>query len=260
VLGQEKYGPKVDLWSIGAIMYELLVGSPPFNAPNHIQLLRMINESTDICIPRHISEEARDLLLRLLQKDPNRRCEFEEFFNHPFLHPECPATHPQSAPLASHDDASGSIFDDHTKASEETSELLVFKNAVYLIIHSDKITGNVQQKLLILQHAVLNLLKIKDPELRRDAVEILRDVRQIMMHGLGGLDDAPFLDLREHLVNMYALSIVKEAVSFERRQSPSKAIECYQRATILLDKGHVHDLVQSRCHKLLMQRSAESRK
>ena len=87
VLGQEKYGPKIDLWSIGAIMHELLLGSPPFNASNHIQLLRMINESTEIHIPKHLSEHARDLLLKLLQKDPNKRCEFEEFFNHPFLNP-----------------------------------------------------------------------------------------------------------------------------------------------------------------------------
>lgn len=256
VLGQERYGPKVDLWSIGAIMYELLVGLPPFNASNHIQLLKMINDSTEVNIPGHISGPARDLLLNLLQKDPNKRCEFEELFNHPFLNPGGPLLRNT---LASGKGSSSQLTDFSIKVPEETSELPIFKNAVYLIIHSDKITEDVQQKLLILQRATLNLLKIKDPALKIVALDILKDVRQIMMHNLSRLDDTSFVELSDHLISVYAEGITREAIAFERVEAIPKAIECYERVMILLGKGNIHDLVKSRCFTLT-QKSAESQK
>lgn len=36
------YGPQVDTWSLGVIMFILLVGYPPFTADNQNQLFRMI--------------------------------------------------------------------------------------------------------------------------------------------------------------------------------------------------------------------------
>src|SRR6202011_4742576 len=104
------------------------------------------------------------------------------------------------------------------------SELCTFKNAVYLIIHSDKITQNVHQRLLILREAVVNLLQIKDPELKKISIEILRDVRQILVHDLDKLDDAPFLGVYDHLINAYVMNIVREGMAFERKGVCSKAI------------------------------------
>lgn len=40
-----KYDSKADLWSVGAILYELVVGKPPFTGANHVQLLRAIERS-----------------------------------------------------------------------------------------------------------------------------------------------------------------------------------------------------------------------
>lgn len=45
-----KYDSKADLWSVGSILYELLVGRPPFTGANHVQLLRAI-ERSDARIP-----------------------------------------------------------------------------------------------------------------------------------------------------------------------------------------------------------------
>lgn len=42
ILKSEKYDAKADLWSIGAIIYEMVTGRPPFRAQNHIELLRKI--------------------------------------------------------------------------------------------------------------------------------------------------------------------------------------------------------------------------
>lgn len=42
ILRYEKYDAKADLWSVGAVSYEMCVGRPPFRAQNHIELLRRI--------------------------------------------------------------------------------------------------------------------------------------------------------------------------------------------------------------------------
>jgi serine/threonine-protein kinase ULK/ATG1 len=66
----------------------LLVGKPPFNGANHMQLLRNI-ERNEARLPDHIaarlSGPCKSLLGRLLQRNPVERLTFEEFFQHPFL-------------------------------------------------------------------------------------------------------------------------------------------------------------------------------
>ena len=42
ILRYEKYDAKADLWSVGAVLYEMAVGKAPFRALNHIELLKKI--------------------------------------------------------------------------------------------------------------------------------------------------------------------------------------------------------------------------
>ncbi|CAG8458819.1 18097_t:CDS:10 [Acaulospora morrowiae] len=105
ILRYEKYDAKADLWSVGAVLYEMSVGKPPFRAQNHFELLGKIEKRRDrIKFPDElvsdsdsiqsdsdknpnnkgaISEELKDLIRHLLKRDPVERMSFEEFFMHP---------------------------------------------------------------------------------------------------------------------------------------------------------------------------------
>ena len=88
ILGYQKYDAKADLWSVGTILYELLVGRPPFTGVNPMQLLRNI-ERSDAKIPSKVanglSRECVSILRGLLRRNPVERMSFDEFFDHPFL-------------------------------------------------------------------------------------------------------------------------------------------------------------------------------
>ncbi|KAI3429516.1 hypothetical protein D9Q98_005605 [Chlorella vulgaris] len=88
ILHFHKYDAKADLWSIGAILYELVVGRPPFTGANQFQLLRNI-ERSDARVPEAIaatlSPACRHLIHCLLRRNPVERLSFEEFFRHPFV-------------------------------------------------------------------------------------------------------------------------------------------------------------------------------
>ncbi|XP_072038604.1 serine/threonine-protein kinase ULK3-like [Amphiura filiformis] len=87
IICKSKYDAKVDLWSVGVIMYECLFGQAPFASRSYAELAEKIKSSKPIAIPSNIpiSDKCRDLLVRLLQRDPAERIEFSDFFQHPFI-------------------------------------------------------------------------------------------------------------------------------------------------------------------------------
>ncbi|KAG9229399.1 serine/threonine protein kinase-like protein [Amylocarpus encephaloides] len=71
VLGQ-KYGMAVDWWSFGALGFDLLTGSPPFQGQNHAKIQQQIVKQK-LVMPYFMSADAKDLLTRLLRKEPTKR-------------------------------------------------------------------------------------------------------------------------------------------------------------------------------------------
>lgn len=86
IIKNKKYDYKSDLWSIGIIFYEMLMGEPPYKAKNIYQLIRKI-ENDNIEIPQkfRLSLQCQDLLYSLLEKDPVKRITWDEFFSHILL-------------------------------------------------------------------------------------------------------------------------------------------------------------------------------
>ncbi|XP_041096999.1 serine/threonine-protein kinase ULK2 isoform X4 [Polyodon spathula] len=89
VIMSQNYDARADLWSIGTVIYQCLVGKPPFqaNSPQDLRLFYEKNKALLPNIPRETSPHLEDLLLGLLQRNLKDRMDFDTFFSHPFLEP-----------------------------------------------------------------------------------------------------------------------------------------------------------------------------
>lgn len=87
---QQGYGQDCDWWSLGAIMFECLIGWPPFCSENsHETYRKIINWRETLTFPNdiHLSIEARDLMDRLMTDSEHRlgRGGAIEIMQHPFF-------------------------------------------------------------------------------------------------------------------------------------------------------------------------------
>ena len=62
----------VDWWSVGILLYEMMVGLPPFYSEN-VNLMYDLIQKSELRIPAFVSFDARDLITKLLRRDPNTR-------------------------------------------------------------------------------------------------------------------------------------------------------------------------------------------
>ncbi|KAJ5895098.1 hypothetical protein N7495_006789 [Penicillium taxi] len=93
ILRYEKYDAKADLWSVGTVLYEMVVGRPPFRASNHVELLRKIEKGEDrIRFPDEnpASEDIKKLIRGLLKRNPVERLNFPEFFSNNVITEQIP--------------------------------------------------------------------------------------------------------------------------------------------------------------------------
>ncbi|KOM46654.1 hypothetical protein LR48_Vigan07g035800 [Vigna angularis] len=85
---KRKYGPEVDIWSIGVMLYILLSGVPPFWAESENGIFKAILRGhidfTSDPWPS-ISPAAKDLVRKMLNSDPRQRLTAYEVLNHPWI-------------------------------------------------------------------------------------------------------------------------------------------------------------------------------
>ncbi len=124
VLENLPYNFEADIWSLGCILYALLVGRPPFDSPN-VQGTMVKVKKGKYDLPAGVGPEAQDLIQRLLRKDRQERITMAQIMNHTFLQEEVPANAvPESAPEpeAEEEDAKESQPEPEEKEEEEEEE------------------------------------------------------------------------------------------------------------------------------------------
>lgn len=80
----KKHDSAVDIWSLGVLMYEFLIGSPPFYNKNINSTYRKIAK-VEYTFPDTISDLAKDLISKLLVKEPSKRLPLNEVKKHPWI-------------------------------------------------------------------------------------------------------------------------------------------------------------------------------
>ncbi|KAK9761458.1 spindle assembly checkpoint kinase [Basidiobolus ranarum] len=79
----------VDLWSLGVLTYEFLVGNPPFEDLSSIKATYKRISKVDLKIPDHLSPQASDFIRRLLVHNPAERMPLLEAKRHPWIKMYC---------------------------------------------------------------------------------------------------------------------------------------------------------------------------
>ena len=78
------YDEKEDIWSLGIICYELLIGKTAFDSQNREELISKINKG-DYFVPTTLSKESISFLNCMLQTDPKKRLSLDKLYKHKFL-------------------------------------------------------------------------------------------------------------------------------------------------------------------------------
>ncbi|XP_071328929.1 calcium/calmodulin-dependent protein kinase type IV-like [Trachinotus anak] len=89
ILRGNAYGPEVDMWSVGVILYILLCGFEPFFDPRGDQYMysRILNCDYEFVSPwwDEVSLNAKDLVSKLIVLDPHKRLSVREALQHPWV-------------------------------------------------------------------------------------------------------------------------------------------------------------------------------
>ncbi len=74
--GDDAIDARSDIYSLGAVMYYMLTGQPPFTADNPLKVM-IAHASQEVVPPRQINAEIpaelEEIVLRCMEKDPDHR-------------------------------------------------------------------------------------------------------------------------------------------------------------------------------------------
>ncbi|KAF9465985.1 other/AUR protein kinase [Collybia nuda] len=81
----KEHNEKVDYWALGVLTYEFLIGNPPFEDSSSVNNTYRRIAKVDLRFPSTISPEAKDLISKLLQYDPEQRLALSTVLCHPWI-------------------------------------------------------------------------------------------------------------------------------------------------------------------------------
>ena len=81
---QQGYDEKADIWSLGTLCYEMLVGHMAFCGSSMQELFQKVRQGT-YSLPTNLSKEVVSFINGMLQKDPSKRLSASQLLKHEFL-------------------------------------------------------------------------------------------------------------------------------------------------------------------------------
>ncbi|XP_023638515.1 serine/threonine-protein kinase ATG1a isoform X2 [Capsella rubella] len=146
IIRNQKYDAKADLWSAGAILFQLVTGKPPFDGNNHIQLFHNIVRDTELKFPedsvKEIHPDCVDLCRSLLRRNPIERLTFREFFTHMFLR------EPRQVPDVEHSDTTTSMGKSSLPSAQPISTNRLKSSAENVYKHGSSSSAPISQNLM----------------------------------------------------------------------------------------------------------------
>ena len=85
ILSGKEYNNKCDLWSLGVNIFQLYTKKPPYSGAYDNVILNQINKLGQSVLNAITDEKLKDLLSKLLVKEPENRISWEEYFEHDFF-------------------------------------------------------------------------------------------------------------------------------------------------------------------------------
>jgi p21-activated kinase 1 len=87
VIEGRSYDNKIDIWSLGIMVIEMIEGIPPYKVEKPLRALFLIavNGRPELKEPEKLSDKFKDFLDNCLQVDPDQRATAEQLLAHPFL-------------------------------------------------------------------------------------------------------------------------------------------------------------------------------
>lgn len=87
IVNNQKYTQSIDMWSLGCVLYVMLCGSVPFDGSEEETRRKIAEGKVEFASDAwmHVSESAQSMVLALLEKDPEKRLNSAQVFEHPWM-------------------------------------------------------------------------------------------------------------------------------------------------------------------------------